>query len=80
MIVQDRSHWQQSYNITYPQVANLFFDTLLQVLYQVVASGGPLVVSVVASPYHKVSSLTLAHLRMESLPEISYGIAPAEAG
>lgn len=55
-------------------------DALLQVLYQIIPSSGPLVVGIYACADHEVGCLTVAHLGMKSLAKISNGVTPAEAG
>lgn len=53
--------------------------TLLYVLNQIVASSGPFVVGICACIDHEVCCLPLAHLGMEPLAEVTYGITPTEA-
>lgn len=53
--------------------------TLLYVLNQIVASSGPFVVGICACMDHEVCCLPLAHLGMEPLAEVTYGITPTEA-
>lgn len=54
-------------------------DALLQILYQVIASSGPLIISIFTNMGHEIGCFTLTHLRMKSLPKIANRVTPAEA-
>lgn len=57
----------------------LLLDALLQILYQVIASSGPLIISIFTNMCHEIGCFTLTHLRMKSLPKIANRVTPAEA-
>lgn len=57
----------------------LLLNTLLQILYQVIAGSSPFVVGICAHTDHKIGRFTLTHLGMKSLAKISNRVSPAEA-
>ena len=77
--MEQLQNYKQSCTFRMNSTFFLLLNALLNVLYQVVASCGPLIVGICAHPDHEVSSFTLAHLRVKSLAKISNWITPTEA-
>ena len=77
---QQLQNYKQSCTFTInPLRFYLLLNALLNILYQVIASSGPLIVGICAHTDHEIGSFTLAHLRVKSPAKISDWVTPTEA-